>query len=113
LGRAEEALRAALGEALNGLLSMREKEGEALSADLEVRLLRIETGVAKMMRLGPAVVEEYRTRLRERIKELTQGVGVDEQRLAQEVALFAERTDVAEEMTRLKSHLEQFRALLS
>ena len=64
------------------------------------------------MTLAPKAVEEYRARLADRIAELAKGVTVDPQRLAQEVAFFAERTDVAEEMTRLHSHLGQFEALL-
>jgi uncharacterized protein (TIGR00255 family) len=60
---------------------------------------------------SPASVDAYRTRLAERIAELAQGVAVDPQRLAQEVAFFAERCDVAEELTRLSAHLDQFRAV--
>ena len=62
--------------------------------------------------LAPRAVQEYRDRLAARLAELTAGAGVEPGRLAQELALFAERTDVAEELTRLDSHLGQFRALL-
>jgi len=106
------ALTAALAAALEGLSTMREKEGQSLSADLAARLGVVGTLVKELTALAPKVVEEYRARLAERIAELARGVTVDPQRLAQEVAFFAERTDVAEEMTRLNSHLAQFVALL-
>jgi uncharacterized protein (TIGR00255 family) len=63
--------------------------------------------------LAPKAVEDHRIRLRDRLAELAKDVSVDPARLAQEVALYAERTDVAEEMTRLSSHLEQFRKLIA
>jgi uncharacterized protein (TIGR00255 family) len=98
----------ALGAALRALGDMRAREGEALRADLAARLDTVR-GVAKEVEaLVPRAVTEYQGRLATRLQELTAGVGVDPQRLAQEVALFAERTDVAEEMTRLSSHLAQF-----
>ncbi len=65
-----------------------------------------------MFELAPQAVEQYRTRLSERIAELARGVALDPARLAQEVALFADRSDVAEEITRLRSHVAQVRTLL-
>jgi uncharacterized protein (TIGR00255 family) len=62
--------------------------------------------------LAPRTAEAYRARLQERVAELLKGAPVDEARLVQEVALFAERTDVAEEATRLQAHLEAFRGFL-
>jgi uncharacterized protein (TIGR00255 family) len=108
---AANAAEAALQIALEALGAMRAKEGEALRTDLVARLELVRTTVAEVKALVPASVEEYRARLQERIAELSRGLSVDPQRLAQEVAFFAERTDVAEEMTRLASHLEQFDAL--
>jgi uncharacterized protein (TIGR00255 family) len=113
LDDAASALEQALAEALDGLTAMRDKEGESLKADLSARLALVSATVDELVGLAPKAVEEYRARLAEKIAELTRGVTVDPQRLAQEVAFFAERTDIAEEMTRLHSHLEQFRALLS
>jgi len=98
-------------EALEKLAEMRRKEGEAIRADLEARLSQIEAGTRELEALAPRQVAEYQKRLEERIAELTRGVPLDPQRLAQEVAYLAERTDVAEEMTRLRSHLSQFREL--
>lgn len=109
---AERALEAALTQALDALVKMREVEGEAIARDLSNRLDLIEAGVRELELLAPRAVEEYRQRLQERIAELTKNAAVDPQRLVQEVAIFAERTDVAEETTRLRSHLVQLRALL-
>ena len=111
---ATQAVQAALDQALEALEQMRQVEGEAIRADLEARLELIERlEPARWRELAPRSVEEYRQRLTERVAELARGVAVDPQRLAQEVAFFAERTDIAEEMTRLASHLEQFRALMA
>jgi uncharacterized protein (TIGR00255 family) len=112
-----DAARGALGEglsrALEALVAMRGREGEALSGDLDSRLATVEELVARVAEQSPRVVEAYRTRLAERVAELARGVPTDPTRLAQEVALFADRTDVAEEVTRLRSHVAQARALLA
>ena len=113
LDDAAKALEQALATALEGLLVMRRNEGGALTADLTQRLDIVEKAVKELQVFAPTSVDEYRVRLRERIGELTQGLPLDPQRVAQEVAYFAERTDVAEEMTRLDSHVRQFRALLA
>src|SRR4051812_429736 len=110
---AQRALETALQEALERLTEMRAREGDSIRADLESRLAFLEAGAAKLEALAPRQVAEYQKRLEERIAELARGVAVDPQRLAQEVAYLAERTDVAEEMTRLRSHLGQFRDLIA
>lgn len=110
---ATKAVQAALEQALGALEQMRQVEGEAIRADLEARLGLIERWSREVAELAPRSVDEYRQRLAERVAELARGISVDEQRLAQEVAVFAERTDIAEEMTRLASHLEQFRQLMA
>jgi uncharacterized protein (TIGR00255 family) len=109
---AREALRRALGAALDGLLVMRAREGEALARDLAARLDAIQALSARVAELVPRTVEAHRTRLAERVADLARGVPVEPARLAQEVALFADRTDVTEELTRLASHLAQARTLL-
>ena len=109
---AGKAAESALLLALEALGQMREKEGLALHTDLSTRLGLIAQWVEEVKQLAPKAIDLYRTRLSERIAELSRGLAVDPQRLAQEVAFFAERTDVAEEMTRLSSHLEQFLELL-
>jgi uncharacterized protein (TIGR00255 family) len=113
LGVAEAALERALTEALEALVAMREREGRALEADLTSRLSRVATLADEVAALAPRMVEAYRARLQERVGELVKGAPVDEARLVQEVALFAERTDVAEEATRLQAHLAAFRGFLA
>ncbi|HYH98141.1 YicC/YloC family endoribonuclease [Hyalangium sp.] len=110
---ATQAVQAALAQALTALEQMRQVEGEAIHADLDARLKLIEGWSREVAALAPKAVEDYRQRLAERVAELARSVTVDPQRLAQEVAVFAERTDIAEEVTRLASHLEQFRALMA
>lgn len=112
LEAATQASMEALEQALQGLLEMRRLEGVALRTDLEARLRLVDSLAKEVTTLAPRAVEDYRSRLEERIAEISKGVPVEPQRLAQEVAFFAERTDIAEEMTRLSSHLEQFRNLL-
>jgi len=113
LAVAEGALETALAEALAALAAMREREGRALEVDLSARLERVGTLTGEVAQLAPRTVEAYRARLRERVTDLLQGAAVDEARLVQEVAFFAERTDVAEEATRLQAHLAAFRSFLS
>ena len=91
---------------------MRQREGEALARDLSARLDNVEKGAREVSRLAPLQIQAVRERLSTRIAELTQGVPLDPARLAQEVALFADRTDVAEELTRLGSHISQARGLI-
>jgi uncharacterized protein (TIGR00255 family) len=110
---AGKALEQALGQAIHALTAMREVEGRSLATDLRNRLAFVATTVGEIQKLAPISVEEHRKRLQERISELTQGLAIDPARMAQEIAFFAERTDIAEELTRLASHLEQFDTLLS
>jgi uncharacterized protein (TIGR00255 family) len=113
LAAATVALEDALGTALSALEQMRKREGEALARDLEGRLALVEQGAAAIGALAPRAVEGYRERLSARVAELARVGAADPARLAQEVAFFADRTDVAEELTRLASHLSQLRALLA
>ena len=111
LATASQALDSALTQALERLGQMRELEGRAIEADLAGRLRAIQELASEVEALGPKVLSEYRQRLAEKVAELARGVSVDPQRLAQEIAFFAERSDIAEEVARLSSHLEQFRRL--
>jgi uncharacterized protein (TIGR00255 family) len=95
-------------QALAGVIRMREQEGEALRRDLRQQLDGIAHGTQQIRELAPQNVSEYRQRLSERLAQILPTNGVDPQRLAQEVALLAERSDVSEELTRLESHLDQF-----
>lgn len=107
------AFEAATAAAVENLLAMREREGANLAQDLLGRVAHIEeVGRAVALR-APQVVEEYRTRLTRRLEDLLgQSNVVEPQRLAQEVAIFADRSDITEEIQRLASHISQFRATL-
>jgi uncharacterized protein (TIGR00255 family) len=113
LGAARAAVAAALQAALDALTAMRGVEGEALARDLGARLDLVEALVAKVERAAPESIEHYRARLAERIGEVARGFVPDPARLAQEVALFADRMDVSEEITRLRSHVAQTRGLMA
>ncbi|WP_046215163.1 YicC/YloC family endoribonuclease [Paenibacillus wulumuqiensis] len=108
-----ELLEQGLGEALTGLLEMRAREGRHLTEDLRGRLDHLEQIYTEMRRLAPTVVEEHRLRLRQRLSELQDGsFHWDESRVGMEIAIFADRSNIDEELTRLASHFEQFRNLL-
>jgi uncharacterized protein (TIGR00255 family) len=99
-------------ESLEMLGNMRQEEGLAMFNDMQMRLKAI-TGILENIKLrAPQVVCEYQKRLSERIKELTDGFALDDARLAQEVAIMAERTDITEEIVRMHSHIGQFEMLL-
>jgi uncharacterized protein (TIGR00255 family) len=91
---------------------MRRKEGRALAGDLLRRLRRIRNAVKVIRKRAPMVVTHYQQQLRSRVRRLTEGIPLDERRMEQEVALFATRCDISEELTRLESHLSQFDGLL-
>jgi uncharacterized protein (TIGR00255 family) len=109
---ARDAVQEALDRALDALVAMREREGATLRRDLEERLRVLAGLVDRLAEAAPASVVAYRDRLTRRVQELAGDIAIDAQRLAQEVALFADRSDVAEELTRLGSHLDQLRGLL-
>ncbi len=104
----------ALNEAIQNLVEMRAVEGAELEKDLIERQEILAGYVAEIEQQSPTVVLEYQTKLKERVKKLLQGeIEIDPMLLAQEVAVFAERADISEEITRLKSHFIQFLDLLS
>jgi uncharacterized protein (TIGR00255 family) len=113
LEAATQALERALGLALDALVAAREREGQALAADLALRTERVAALAREVATLAPGSVEAFRNRLQERLQELLRGIPLDQARILQETAVFAERTDVAEEATRLVAHLEAFRLLLA
>lgn len=102
--------------ALDELEKMREQEGSTLRTEMRERLDRIESLVPVIESAAEGLVENYRTRLNRKIAELVnrggQTVEIDPGRLAQEVAYLADRSDVSEEMVRLRSHISQFRDAL-
>ncbi len=105
-----------LDEGLNELEQMREQEGEALRQEMRERLERIEALIPRIEGAAQSLVDAYRARLQKRIGELLSRDGqvmeIDPARLAQEVAYLSDRSDVSEEMGRLRSHLTQFREAL-
>lgn len=107
-----EELRAAVEDAARQNVRMREDEGRRLEADLEGRLQAMEAALAAVRERAPERLVAERDRLREAVRELAGGVGVDEDRLAQEIAYLAEKWDVSEELVRYDSHVALFRDLL-
>ena len=99
--------------AVEMLLAMRATEGARLVAYLDERLLMIEGALARVAVRAPERVIEQRDRLRTAVKDLTEGLAVDERRLAQEIALLADRLDVQEELSRFGAHIDAFRAALA
>ncbi|HEV8203848.1 MAG TPA: YicC/YloC family endoribonuclease [Pyrinomonadaceae bacterium] len=114
--RITTALEQALDQALDELEKMREQEGDALKKELRERVQKIETLVPIIESSAAGLADAYRLRLQKRIGELLnrggQVIEIDPVRLAQEVAYLADRSDVSEEMVRLRSHLAQFQEAL-
>ena len=102
-----------LVRALEDFRSMRETEGRALAADLEARLERIESELAAARKTMAGTIVQVREGLREKVKALLQGAEPDPWRMEQEIVYYAERMDVSEEVTRLSSHLAQFRDIMA
>lgn len=107
-----DALLPALDEAVEKFIAMRQREGENLKKDILLKGERIRALVAEVKERSPLVVLEYREKLQNRLKELMDGVEIDPQRIAAEVAIFADKSCVDEEITRLESHLLQLKDIL-
>jgi len=105
------ALAGSLGQAIGALRSMREQEGESLARDITGRLDAIEALTEAIRARTPLTVEQARKRMTEALEKLLKDPP-EPARLAQEIAILAERTDVTEEITRLGSHMGQFRAMV-
>jgi len=108
-----DELTAVVGSALEALTRMREAEGERLAAVLQERVAAAEGRLELIAARAPARLVEERDRLSESVRELSGGVDVDPARLAQEIALLADRLDVSEEIDRFRSHIAAFRAALA
>jgi len=106
------AITEALRQALDGLVAMRTEEGSRIAEELAMRIGQVQSVSTTIMGLVPAVVDAHRERLRTRIADLCEQT-LDEGRLEQEVALLADKTDVAEELSRIASHCLQFEGELS
>jgi uncharacterized protein (TIGR00255 family) len=107
-----EGLVGVLSNAIAALIDMRQKEGEVLGQDLKARLYLINEHLDEINARAPQIVLEYQKRLVARIRELMDGMVIDESRLSQEVAIMAEKSDITEEIVRFRSHIKQFFEML-
>ncbi len=106
-------LKGVLDTALDNFVAMRETEGNKIRDDLKVRMERIKEKVSKISSYSAGLVEEYIVKLNTRVKELMNTDVIDENRLAQEIVIFSDKSSIQEELTRLDSHISQFLDLLS
>jgi len=98
--------------AIDALIAMREEEGACLAADLKARIGLLMGLTKEIADMAKTVVADFQSKLQERITELLNDVQVDESRLANEIAFFADRADISEELIRLDSHFQQFSDIL-
>jgi len=101
-----------LDEAAERFVAMRAAEGDRLKEDCLNRLVNIENAVGLIENRSPRVVEEYRARLYNKLKDVLENTNIDDQRILTEAAIFSEKTAVDEETVRLRSHIAQFRDIL-
>ncbi len=108
----EQELQEVTMQALNQLIEMRRNEGNKIAEDLQKRIEEIKEKVENISNLSTGLIENYIVKLNARIKELAQDCEIDENRIAQEVVIYADKCSVEEEVTRLNSHISQFKELL-
>ncbi len=108
-----EILKQTLIKALDNLIAMRKVEGEKLKKDILERAETVEKLVLEVAERAPMIKAEYETKLRNRIAEILGDVKYDETRLLQEVTIFADKSNIDEELTRLNSHIAQLREICS
>jgi uncharacterized protein (TIGR00255 family) len=103
------AVEKSLNQGLAALVKMREREGAHLAKDLSARTAIMRSAVEKIQKQAPQTAENYRKQLIERIKAAgIENIAPDDERLLKEIVLFADRSDISEELTRLQSHFQQF-----
>lgn len=102
----------AVDDALEKFVAMREIEGKKLIEDIEKRIYYIKDKVSEITKYSSTLVEEYMKKLEQRVTELMADTAVDENRLMQEIVIFSDKSSIEEELTRLKSHIEQFLDLI-
>ena len=107
-----EVLEPALDEALDALIAMRADEGGDLAAECRRLLESLASGIDAIARRAPEVVTSYRENLLRRLREVGLDLDLDDERILREIALFADRCEITEEITRLRSHLRRFAAYL-
>ena len=103
----------ALDEALEKFIAMRLAEGEKLVQDMLIRIDYIEEKVKEISKFSDGLVEEYIEKLEVRVKELMKTDVIDENRIAQEIVIYSDKCSIQEELTRLNSHIDQFKNLLT
>lgn len=108
-----EELRNALDDALNNINNSRKTEGERLYNDIIVRLDNISKHIPIIEDASSKLLDEYKIKLENRVKELNAGNFIDENRLGVEIVLFADKSSICEEITRLRSHIESFKDMLN
>ena len=99
-------------EAVDKIVEMKEIEGEKISQDLVARIEKIDNRIKEISSKSTGLIEDYVVKLEKRIKDLLKTEEIDKSRLAQEVVIYADKCSVEEEITRLKSHIYQFRTLI-
>lgn len=109
----EKTIMDALNIALDQVQSMRNKEGQAIYNDTLARLVSLADQLSSIGTLSKGLVTDQKEKLQKRVSKLMDNAAIDEQRFAQEVAMLADRTDVSEELVRIRSHIDQFKALLA
>lgn len=107
-----QELEKCVNQAVDNFAEMRETEGERIKQDLQARIDKVEQKVETIFSNTTGLIEDYVVKLRERIKEILDTPVVDETRLAQEIVIYADKCSIEEELTRLRSHISQFRNLL-
>ncbi|MCI8965788.1 MAG: YicC family protein [Clostridia bacterium] len=105
-------LKKCLDEAIKNFITMREIEGNKMKEDIKNRLESISKKISEISNFSSGLIEEYIIKLNARVKELMKSDIVDENRLAQEIVIFSDKSSIEEELTRLNSHLSQFISLL-
>ena len=108
----KQELNFALEEAISNFLSMRKIEGQRMAEDLQERMKNISKNLETISKLSTGLVDEYIVKLKERIKEILKDNVIDENRIAMEAVIYADKTSIQEELTRLKSHILQFQDML-
>lgn len=103
---------AALQQALSQVITLREQEGQALAKDFRLRLEELKRLTQIIRAQVPLVVENHRKLLHERLERAQIQIPIDDERLTKEIAFFADRSDITEELTRLESHIDQFYQLI-
>ncbi len=104
-------IREAVEAGLEKIVSMRQAEGEAMQLDMQERLAALKGYLAIVEQRAPVVVCEWQQKLKDRLARLPDDVSFDPQRVAQEIAVFADRCDISEEVTRFRCHIDQFELL--